>query len=228
MSDIYDKLLEKTNSETVQLAGSFKELIGKELVLGQTRYQCRYGTLSDGHEKLTDSQRYYQAIREMHYIASNMRTVRAQVMICQGNIMGYEKSLEVARREKDLPNILRNEGLLLLEKEKQLQFLITVEDQTRMIDEYNNIRLELQDKVRATYPLGIEQAEEDHGKAIFEYRAMKGDQRVANIPLPPEVKAQLGIKFSNVEAMAPLALTDNKKFEQLTQNHRYLLDNKEK
>ena len=41
--NIYDKLLELTDSDTIQLAGEFRNSIGKELVLGQTRFMCRYG-----------------------------------------------------------------------------------------------------------------------------------------------------------------------------------------
>lgn len=215
MRDIYSKLLELTSDNTVQLASSFKELLGKELVLGQTRHMCRYGTLSDGHEKITEAQRYYQALREMHNLAANMRSVRAQAMVAQADVLEWEQKLKDAYTA---PDKLRFEGKLLLAKEQLLFLLTTVEDQTRMLDEYNKVRLELGPAVRAKYPEGIEQAEADNWKAVFEYRALKGDGHVQNIPLSPMDKAKLGVQYGNAEAMIPLVMTNRDKLPAITQD----------
>ena len=61
----FEKILEMAEDERIKLAEGFKGLLHTELMFGQSMYLCRYGTLSDGHEKFTDAQKYYQAIREM-------------------------------------------------------------------------------------------------------------------------------------------------------------------
>ena len=84
-----------------------------------------------------------------------------------------------------------------------------------MFDEYNKIRLELKDKVEAQYPLGIEQAEKDSWNAVYEYRMIKGQQGIFqqtdNIPMPPENKAELGIKYKRFDSIAPMMIKENLK-----------------
>lgn len=207
--DIYNKLLELTSEDTVELGASFKDLLHKKLVLGQTRYVCRYGTLSDGHEKITDAQRYFQAIKEMYCLASNIRAQKANAMIAQADILDAQEALSKATNEAEK---LRATGKLMQHQERLLNSLVTVEDQLRMLDEFNKIRQELEPAVEAKYPLGIEQAEEDNWRAVFEYRMIKsqstGGERTDNIPLPPESKAELGARYNRFDAIAPKIVAD--------------------
>src|SRR5882672_8198100 len=91
--DPYSKILELSSDSKIELAQSFKDKLHTHLVLGQTRHVCRYGTLSDGHEKITPSQRYYQSIKEMYYLSSNMRNQKAMAMVAQADLMDAEAEL---------------------------------------------------------------------------------------------------------------------------------------
>jgi len=214
--NIYDKLLELTDSETIQLASEFRNSIGKELVLGQTRFMCRYGTLSDGHEKITDSQRYYQSIKEMHSLASNMRNMRAQAMINQAKIIRAQKKLDQAT---DLEDKLEAQGELAIAQENLFSNLVTVEDQTRMLDEYNKIRLELKPIVEAQYPEGIEQAEKDNWEAVLKHRInMKRTGRnefLTHVPMDKETKAKMALEHNMPELWSWMDVSDQEKMMEL-------------
>lgn len=219
---IYDKIVKLTDNKTVELALSFKEEINKTLALGMTRYVCRYGTLSDGHEKLTSAQIYFQAIKEMWGLGNSIEGYRIQSMELQADLMDAEEILVDSPSKQ-----LRKDAAVLKAKTRLVSTLVSIEDLTRQLDEFNKVRLELKAEVEAKYPLGIEQAEEDNWKIVFEYRAMKGDYKVQNIPLSQEVKAQMGIAHNNLEAMAPLALMDKHKFNRLVEKQKLQLENKE-
>jgi len=223
--DIFKRIDEIASSEEVRLAGELKELLHKELVLGQTRYVCRHGTLSDGHEKVTDAQRYYQSIREIYTIRSSMINTKARAMETQADLLDAKELPEETPSQK-----LRKKAAILSAEEALLSHLITVEDQARMIDEYNKVRLELMDKVRAKYPEGIEQAEADNWEAVFRYRMIKGKspmvapERVDNVPLSPEHKARLGIEFQRVDAVAPKLVKEGLGLKALSEmNHNDFL-----
>lgn len=197
-----DKIKNIAESENVKTGISFKELIGKELMLGQSRYVCRYGTLSDGHDKITDSQRYYQSIKEMYGIANEMNLNFARAMDVQADLLEAEESETITESEK-----LRR-GAKIFRSTTQLEGLyITLQDQSRMLDEYNKVRLELQDKVRSQYPEGIEQAEKDNWQAVGEYWAFKkqvgaNSNPLTHLPLDPISKAKLGMETRTPELMA--------------------------
>jgi hypothetical protein len=202
MSD-YDKLLQLTSDDTVELATGFKELLHKKLVLGQTRHVCKHGTLSEGHEKITDSQRYYQAIKEMYYLGNNIRMQKAAAMIAQADLLEATTELKEA---KTTAQELRAEAKIMIAQNSLTTALVTVEDQMRMLDEYNRIRKELGPAVDAKYPEGIEQAEQDNWTAVAEYRRLKGEQRMDNIPLSPEHKAKLGLDWKRGDMLAAAAV----------------------
>lgn len=206
----FNRLLELTDSEVVELGSSFKDLLHKELVLGQTRYVCRFGSLSDGHEKITPAQRYYQAIKEMYYLCSNIRTQKALAMEAQAELLDAVAEHDKLKQDNGTTSqLLRSDAKILRAKEKLMSALVTVEDQMRMVDEYNRIRLELRDQVRSQYPAGIEQAEYDNWKAVFEYRVKSGvPQRFDNVPLDATTKAELGLKYNIPQAMAPLEIQE--------------------
>lgn len=210
----YEKLLKLTEDSTVELATSFKDLLHKKLALGQTRYVCRYGTLSDGHEKITDAQRYFQAIKEMYYLGNNIRSMKAQAMLAHADLMDAQKKLKWAwtRAAK-----LRAEANIIQAQDRMVSALVTVEDQMRMLDEYNQIRQELEPIVEHQYPEGIEQAEPDNWKAVARYRLMKNSrgERLDNIPLPPEEKARIGIENGRFDAAAPLRVVNPERAEKI-------------
>lgn len=218
--NIYDKLLELTDSDTIQLAGEFRNSIGKELVLGQTDFMCRNGTLSAGHEKLTDSQRYYQAIKEMHTLAGNMRMMRAQAMINQAKIIRAQRKLEASTDQADQ---LEAQGELAIAQESLFANLVTVEDQTRMLNSYNNVRLELKESVEAKYPLGIEQAERDNWEAVIRHRIIQRHagfpERLTHVPMDKETATKIGLETGMLDMTAWMNVTDQNKMAELSHDH---------
>lgn len=215
----YDKILTITDGENVKLADSFSDYLGTRLVMGQTRYVCRYGTLSDGHEKITSAQRYYQAIKEMWVLRSSMKRMQADAMLAQADLLDAKEQLHKAATEIER---LRANGKIIHAKESLISTLTTVRDQERMIDEYNKIRMELATEVEARYPAGIEQAEADNWRAVAEYRMLKQNvpgsmpERLDNIPMSPEDKARFGLETGRADAVAPLMISNQAKFLEIT------------
>jgi len=210
----YEKILKLTDSNLVQLGTEFKNHLHTHLQLGQSRWVCRYGTLSDGHEKITSAQRYYQAIKEIYFLSRNISQQKALAMLAQADLMDAEIGLGQITSP---PDVLRLKAKLLQAQEKLISSLVTIEDQMRMVDEYNKVRLELKDEVERKYPEGIEQAEQDNWEAVYKYRIFKSQtpglirESTSNVPLPPEVKAQLGVECNRHDSMAPLAITNPSK-----------------
>jgi hypothetical protein len=213
-----DKLTEIASDSRIELAQSFKELIHKKLVLGQSRYLCRFGTLSDGHEKITPAQRYFQAIKEMWYIGNNIRTNEANALNFQADLTEAEQSLENATTDVQK---LRARAKKIHAETSLISALVQIEDQVRMLDEYNKIRLELEPEVDAKYPGGIEQSERDSWLAVAEYRRMVEEtpgmarQLMSNVPLDPVVKANLGISWGRQDMIAPMVVAEQKQIEEI-------------
>jgi hypothetical protein len=214
MSD-FTKLLQIADSETIRESSELPKVqLHKWLVLGQTEYVCRFGTLSDGHEKITDSQRYGQAIKEMYYLALNIKGQKAVAKRAQAKLIRAEAKLANALSEADRLDAEADKE----EAESQLaSALVTVEDQMRMVKTYEQVRRELGPIVEAQYPEGIEQAELDNWTAVYKYR-MEAEktpgmarQLTFNIPLPPEEKAKLGIQYGRMDSVAPLLISDEKR-----------------
>ncbi len=205
-------------SEVVKLSLEFEKDLHKRLVLGQTRYMCRWGTLSDGHEKITDAQRYYQAIREMYYLAGNIVDQQAEAKLAEADVLEHEQlanSLHAMEHVK-----LRAQGMLERAKLRLTRARITIQDQLRMLDEYNRVYKELKPVVEAKYPEGIEQAEADNWSAVARYRAAIEEstgqrQMLRHIPLDPKTKARLGIETDKPELVAWLATREMDALKQL-------------
>lgn len=227
MSDDFEKLLKITENETVELTDSFKNLLSKELVFGQTRYVCRYGTLSDGHEKITSAQRYYQALKEMWNCRIGLKAQRVKAKRAQADLLDAQEALNAAKTKSE---ILRGEAAVEEAQEGLLQALTSAEDIARQLDEYNKIRLELQDEVRAKYPNGIEQAEYDNWKAVAEYRMIKEQtpgvqrERLDNVPLPELEKAKLGLAFNRIDAVGPLMVSKQELLNKIPNEDPYKLE----
>ena len=210
---MYKDIVDIVDSPLVKLSKEFEKLINKELCLGQTRYVCRYGTLSDGHDKITDAQRYYQAIREMYSLAQEMNLKKVLAMRAEADLMDAQDKLPQAAKGSEK---LRVEADILDAQTRLNGALTQLKDQYRMLDEYNNVRQELEPIVRKQYPEGIEQAEPDNWKAVGEYWALKRQMGVYNapltpIPLEPTEKARLGVKTNMPELFAALLIKDQSK-----------------
>lgn len=223
----YEKILELASDEKVELAKSFKDEINKTLALGMTRYVCRHGTLSEGHGKLTDSQIYYQSIKEMWGLSGSIESQKVISMRAQADLMDAEDKLSSAVKKSE---ILRAEADILDAKTKLTNALVTIQDQTRMLDEFNKVRLELKEKVEAQYPLGIEQAEPDNWKAVYKYKVLQkraGYQEIlAHVPLPKKEKTELGLDAGFPEAASWMATTDQNELELLISNKQAMLNDK--
>jgi len=209
--DEFKKLVELADSPEIKLSQDFKNLLHTHLVLGQTRHVCRHGTLSEGHDKITPAQRYYQAMKEMYYLSGAIQDFKAAGMEAQADLLDAEGELKylLADEENRTADILRAEAKLLRAQRAIVDNLVSVEDRMRMVDEYNKVRLELKDYVESKYPEGIEQAEMDNWTAVHKWKALRQKatgtiERVTNICLPPEVKALEGIKMGKLDSAAAL------------------------
>lgn len=207
-------------SNLVEKSFNYKDLLNKKLVLGQTRWVCRYGTLGDGHEHLSDAQRYFQAIKEAYYIACSLKRLEATRLKIEADLLEAEILIEC---KESRVTQLRGASAKKLAELAMIENQVTEQDLTRMLDEYNKIIEELGPAVDAKYPEGIEQAEKDHWENVFKYRMVKSlDPRnretVSNVPLPPEDKARLGSKYHRIDALAHLSVTDEPKYLQILES----------
>lgn len=218
MSD-YERLLTLADSDEVTKGAELPKVkLHKWLVLGQTDWVCRYGTLSDGHEKITDAQRYPQAIKELYYLSLNIKGQKAVAKRAQAKLMRAEARLAMA---SDTADILECEADKEEAEAQLASALVTVEDQMRMVRSYHKVIAELGPKVEAQYPEGMEQAERDNWTAVYRYRMEMektpgfARQQTNNIPLPPEEKAKLGIQYGRMDSIAPLIVADERKAVEL-------------
>lgn len=229
MSD-YDKILSLVNSDTVELGADLpKVTLHKWLTLSMTNFVVKYGCLSDGHEKITDSQRYAQAIREMYGMAQGIKQQRATAKRAQAKLLRAKEQLEIAKSTAD-----RLDAEADLEDAENLlaSALVTLREQMRVLNAFDEVRRELGPKVEAQYPEGIEQAELDNWTAVYKYR-MEAEkvpgmarQLTSNVPLPPEVKAELGIKYGRMDSIAPLLIANPQLSIVETKDGRVAITNK--
>lgn len=193
--EYFEKILKLTDNEKVELRHEIKETIHKELCLGMTRYVCRHGTLSDGFDKFTDAQKYFQAVKETYIRSNELKRISANAKKAQADYM--EAKIEWLEA-KEPHHKLRAEGKMELAELALFELLVQTEDTWRQFDEFNKVRLELMPIVRAQYPEGIEQAEEDNWKAVgkaWALRKLTGAGTLHHLPLPSEQKAALANEF---------------------------------
>lgn len=196
-----EEVLKLTDSEHVELADSFKKLLHTELVFGMTKYVCRNGTLSDGHERITEAQIYYQALREAYNRAETMRDLKCAALEAHADHLDAVQLMDQAVTQQEK---LRSEAKLIRATASIQRALVQAEDCKRQLDEFLSVVNELQDKVRLKYPGGIEQAEPDNWKAVAEYRASMQEitgvsQHLSHLPLPMKEKAELGLMLGKAE-----------------------------
>ena len=212
MEKEFDQITKITSDGIVTAGEALKELINKELCLGMTRYVCRNGTLSDGHECLTDADRYYQAIRECYHISMSIKSQKAVALEAQADLLDAQ-DMQTGGRAAEL----RKEAAIMKAKDRLVGALVSSEDLLRQLDEFNKVRLELQEKVRAQYPEGIEQSQPDRFIAMAKYRHFKRSvgypENLTHVPLDKNVKAKLGIEIGNGELQAWMYATEPKVLE---------------
>jgi len=220
MSD-YEKVLEITELDEAKLTDEFKALIHKELALGMTSFVCRHGTLSEAFDKITNSQRYYQAVKESYVRSNEIRRMKAQAKRSQADLLDAQEKLEGAKKESDL---LRAKSDLELAELSMFELLVQAEDTKRQLDAFNKIRKELEIEVRAQYPLGIESAELDNWRVVAEYKALKQGatgkiEDLTIVPLPESEKSRLGIELQHSEMAIATVLRAKPIIESLYNNN---------
>ena len=185
---IYDKILELANGEDVKLAASFREDLNKEIAIGMTNYMIVNGSLSEGHEKLTKAQRYYQSKKEMLALSDSITYQKISSMEAQADLLDANDMIEEKESDK-----LRKKAAILKAELKLTSALISMEDLTRQLKAFNSVRIQLMGYVKNRYPNGIEQAEHDNWSAVLEYRIRNGES-ARNVPMSSIDKAIYGIK----------------------------------
>lgn len=210
--DFYLEIEKISNDEKVTLGKKMSELLNKELCLGMTRYQVRNGSLSEGHEKITDAQRYYQCIREMYYLSSSIRDSKANSMIAQADLLDAKKEYEIAIEHSQK---LRAEAKILRAEEKLFCNLVQMQDSMRILDEFTKVYYELKPIIDKKYPNGIEQSEPDNWEAVLKYRIAKNKMHdsnfVCHVPMDKYKKAKIGLNYGAPEAAIWLATSDEEK-----------------
>lgn len=200
MINEYDKIISLSDSEQVQLGSSFKELLNTWLHLGMSRYVCRNGTLSEGHEKLTEAQIYAQSIREMYSLSVSIKQQRSQAMEAKADLMDYEEALQAETKPSAK---LRLEAKILTSQQRLVGALVMIEDQLRQMDEFNKVRQELEQSVTSKFK-SIEEAEPSNWEAILKYRILKNRMNdksaICHVPIAMDEKAALALKYDAPEA----------------------------
>ena len=224
---IFEKILELADNEKVKLAQSFKDEINKRLHLGMSAYVCKYGTLSDGHDKITDAQRYFQSYKEMYNYSNSIENNKVIAMAAQADLVDAEDELSSALKASDK---LRAESKILKAKIILTNALVTIEDLTRQLNAFDEVRLELMDKIETLYPNGIEQAEEDSFTAVAKYKMLRKrfgyTESLHHLPLKKELKAKLGLENNAPEMAAWMSISEPEKFELMLSENNKALDDK--
>lgn len=209
MKDDFSQVLSLSKDENVKIGQEFKNLLHKNFVLGQTDYVCLNGTLSDGHEKITKSQRYYQAHKEWYLLSNNVGMLLAQAMESKADLLDAKDALKNA---KTAAQKLRCKSKKMIAEMKIESARITISDQIRMIRSYRKFIEEVGPEVEAKYPCGIEQAESDNWRAVAKYRAVKKgfgfNEPMNNLPLPMDEKAKFALE-NGIPEMAAWFLSEN-------------------
>lgn len=195
LNDHFKKIEEVLSSDKLELGEEIKKLLNTELCLGMTRFTCRHGTLGEGFEKFTDSQKYYQALRECYSRSNELKRLKAESKIAQAKYIRSAKTLQSVRLiEDNEAELLEATGEFELAELHLFELLVRSQDSARQLDEFNKVRLELQDRVRAQYPGGIEQAEPDNWDVVARYRIIH-KKDVAAVPLRDDQKAMIAQQF---------------------------------
>lgn len=220
----FDQVIAITQDERVSVIDEIHGLLHKELCFTASRYLVRNSVLGPGHERLTDSQRYYACLMEICTYAGAIRDLEYVAMKAKADLLEWTEKLELADKEYEKIRALAE----IKNAEKTIDVaLLQANDRMRPLDELNKIRLELQDKVRAQYPGGIEQASQDDWIAVAKYRHFKQSttgrsEMLSHVPLPLDVQTQLGLELNSPDMYAHKAALDTEGFKELLHNNSSL------
>lgn len=202
MRNFFEEITSYTQGPTARLNKDIEKLFDTELSLGMTRYECRYGTLSDGHDHV-GIDRYYQSLKEIWVRTMEMDRVDALAK-------QHEASLEIAKIWLKIASFLRFRPFLLwalakvqMAENSLLECLVHSKTLHKNVSEFNKVRLELQDEARRRFPGGIEQAQPEIHRERAELRAKRKalgyNEHLHHVPLDPHAKAELGLKYNAPE-----------------------------
>ncbi len=228
MSD-YETLVNLIGDERIDAGLAQNKDIGFKFALGMTRYVWRYGCLSDGHERITDAQRYFAANRELYSVSNSLEDQRFNAMIAKADLLDAETKLSAAVTESDK---LRAAAAIGSAKSHIRRALDNCQDLLRGLDELCKIKNELEPSVMAQYPDGIEQAEPDNWEAVARYRLEKekvpgmARQQLDSVPMPPERKALLGYATGRMDCIAPLMISNEQKCREIAGAFEKMIENK--
>lgn len=199
MRNLFSEIVTLTRSKEVELGQEMQNLLDTELTLGMTRYQCKWGTLSDGHEHVTKAGRYYQSVRELWLRSNHMIQLEAKATKLKIRL-GFWNLLHKLSKITMMPFVIDWIGAdVKLAENALLDALVAARELHKQMDEFNKVRLELQNEVRKKYPMGIEQAQPDIYKELARYRAKKRklgyqNEQLTHVPLDPMSKAEVGVE----------------------------------
>lgn len=197
MSEL-QKTKELLSDHKIDESLNLRDLLNKEFCLGMTRYVCRFGTLGEGHEQVTDAQRYYQSIKEVYTRAVTLVQMRASLLDLEAELLEVEEMPEGKKSQ-----VLRKEAARMRAELKLKTTKIEIEDTFRQLDEFDKVRRELAPKVKQKYPHGIEQAEADNWKAIARLRQLKDPKsNLSNIPLSDQDRWDLADEIGRMDLKA--------------------------
>ena len=214
MSD-FDKILKRADDSSIELTAEIKELLGTELQFGMSDYVCKNGTLSDGFEKITPAQRYYQAVKECWTYGSALQQDKAMAL-----------QLQTKLKISNILNALFGwmpvigfyfRGKAMSAAQLMASTLMGIEDKTRILGAFNDSRKALLPVVRSKYK-SIEDAEPDNWAAVLKFRIMRqkiGKQEFLNhVPGNMYEKAKMGLECGAPEAVLWLAVEKEKEINE--------------
>lgn len=218
MSD-FDKILEIADDKTVQLTDEIKQLLGTELQFGMSNYVCKNGTLSEGFDKITPAQRYYQAVKECYTYSNAIQDLKAQALMEHG---GYKIYTFLRKYFSWLPIVgWWIKGKAMYAERKISSILMELEDKKRIIGAFNEERLKLMPEVRSRYKC-IEESEPDNWRAVLKYKmarqAIGKNEFINHVPMPSNEKAKLGIQYGSAEATLWFQVEKENELKGLTQD----------
>jgi len=203
----FDKILEISSDKTLDLTDDIKKLLGTELHLGMSDYVCKNGTLSEGFEKITNAQRYIQAVKECWTYGCNIKDTKAISMEAQARFQYWNLLYKLFFWVPILGLYLKAKQMMATYRISSL--LVTIQDQMRIFKAFDEVRRELMPEFREKYG-SIEAAEKDNWEAVLKYRIARQkigkQEHINHVPVPMKDKARIGLSMGAPEAVMWLAV----------------------
>jgi hypothetical protein len=202
--------------------------INKWLHIHQTKYVTLYGTLSDGHGRITAAQIYSGALREAYSTAQSIETCAINAKRAYAKMLKAQDQINKAENEWD--KIQAECDLLEAEKAMEGQRL-NAESLKYMLEAHTEVINKLGPSVTAQYS-SFEASEKDNWMQTAKYwndeKKSGYIKQMQSLPLDPMSKAKLGIETHNPEMTLWLKHSDprfNSIAEGSAENLVKLIDN---